>query len=191
MTKMAKVSKKQPLTWQTVNRKVDDLLPLTFNPRKISPEQEQKLMQSIQKFNLAEIPIINFDNSIIGGNQRIKALKMLGRGKEIIDVRYPSRQLSELELKQYVLTSNTHAGDWDFDILELEFSDINLDEFNIELPNLDEIQDDFNEEKPKSNAKVPEMTKKWIVYIDCITEKGAEKMYGELSGRGFETKIVN
>ena len=114
------------LEWTTEKRKVNDLLPLDINPRKISEAKKQQLIKSIEKFNLAEIPAINKDNTIISGHQRIKALQLIGRGEEMIDVRVPNRQLTRKEVKEYNLISNTHAGEWDFEIMEVEFADIEI-----------------------------------------------------------------
>ncbi len=123
------------LEWTTVQRKVNDLLPLEINPRKITEDKRKKLIESINKFNLAEIPTINKDNTLISGHQRMKAMQMIGRGDEVIDVRMPNRQLSLKELKEYNIISNTHAGEFDFDILDLEFGDIDLVELDImEMP---------------------------------------------------------
>jgi ParB-like chromosome segregation protein Spo0J len=97
-----------------------------INPRKITEEKRKKLIASLEKFNLAEIPAINFDNSIISGHQRIKALQISGRGEELIDVRVPDRQLTEKEVKEYMLISNTHAGDFDFELLDVHFSDVDV-----------------------------------------------------------------
>ena len=184
------LEKMDKLTWTTVKRKVKDLLPLEINPRKISTEQVNRLKESLQKFNLAEIPIINFDNTLIGGNQRVKVLNLLGRGNEKIDVRYPNRQLSVQELKEYALTSNTHAGEWDFNILEQEFGEFDLSDFNIQIPDLDGEEQE-ERRRPTNQRPQAEPDKRWFVYIDCVNEKEAQKMYDELAGRGFETKVVN
>lgn len=72
--------KEKKLEWLTEKRKVNDLLPLDINPRKISEHKKQTLIKSIEKFNLAEIPAINKDNTIIAGHQRISALQLIDRG---------------------------------------------------------------------------------------------------------------
>jgi len=114
------------IIWKTVSKKVNDLVPLSINPRKITKENKDKLIKSLEKFNLAEIPAINLDGIIISGHQRIHALKIIGRGEEFIDVRIPNRNLSEEEVKEYNLLSNTHSGQWDLDILNEFFDDIDL-----------------------------------------------------------------
>ncbi len=114
------------LEWITKKVKVKDLVKLDINPRKISEEKKQKLIESLEKFNLVEIPVVNTDMEIIGGNQRITALMLVGRSDEEIDVRFPNRKLTKLEVKEYAIISNTHAGEFDFEILNIEFSDVDI-----------------------------------------------------------------
>lgn len=128
--------KEEKLSWTTERRKVDDLVPLKINPRKISKKERDQLLKSLEKFNLVGIPVVNLDGTIISGHQRITALQMLGRGSDLIDVRIPNRYLSEKEVKEYNLTANTHSGEFDFDILRDNFFDVNLDDFGIVVPDV-------------------------------------------------------
>jgi DNA modification methylase len=106
------------LEWHTTQKKVSDLLPQEKNPRKISDKQMSDLKKSLSRFNLVEIPAIDLDGKILAGHQRIKALQLLGRSEELIDVRIPNRKLTEEEAKKYLLSSNALGGDWDFDLLK-------------------------------------------------------------------------
>ena len=106
---------------------------MNINPHKISDAKKQKLVESLEKFNLAEIPAVNTDMQIIGGNQRVSALMMVGRGDEEIDVRVPNRKLTKKEVKEYAIISNTHAGEFDFEILELEFADVQIEEIGFDV----------------------------------------------------------
>lgn len=123
----------EQLKWETRKVKVKDLIQLNINPRRISEEKKQKLVESLEKFNLVEIPAVNTDLQIIGGNQRVKALLLAGRGEEEIDVRFPNRKLTKKEVKEYSIISNTHAGEFDFEILDLEFADISIGELGFEI----------------------------------------------------------
>lgn len=119
------------IIWTTEKKKVSDLIPSKFNPRKISPFKKKKLKESLDRFGLVEIPCINLDSSIIAGHQRIEALALKGEIDELIDVRIPSRQLTEKEVKQYMLVSNTHSGEFDEILLEENFSEIDLEELGL------------------------------------------------------------
>ena len=122
------------LQWSTVQRKVSELIPLDFNPRSISEEKKQALERSLRKFNLVEIPVINEDNSLLAGHQRVMVLAAMGRLDEVIDVRCPNRMLTETELKEYMVISNTHAGEFDFDKLEEFFSMLDFEDIGFDLP---------------------------------------------------------
>ena len=123
----------EKLKWETKKVKVKDLIELDINPRKISETKKQKLVESLERFNLVEIPAVNTDMQIIGGNQRVTALMLVGRGEEEIDVRIPNRKLTKKEVKEYAIISNTHAGEFDFEVLELEFADIAIDEIGFDV----------------------------------------------------------
>lgn len=128
------------LTWHNEKRKVNNLLPYQHNPRKLSDEKRELLVKSLEKFNLVEIPVINLDDALIAGHQRIKVLQLLGRGEEEIDVRVPNRQLTGREFKEYNITSNVQVGVWDVDILNDVFDDIDLGGLGLDvgaLPNPD------------------------------------------------------
>lgn len=137
----------EKLKWETKKVKVKDLIELDINPRKISDAKKQKLIESLEKFNLAEIPAVNTDMQIIGGNQRVSALMMVGRGEEEIDVRVPNRKLTKKEVKEYAIISNTHAGEFDFEILEEWFvEDVNIEEIGFEITGWDDWQTQLDKE---------------------------------------------
>jgi len=106
------------LIWTTVQKRVNDLLPQEINPRTISDKQMSDLKRSLKKFNLVEIPAADHDGTILAGHQRIKALQLLDRGDELIDIRVPNRKLTEQEAKEYLIVSNKLGGDWDYDLLK-------------------------------------------------------------------------
>nr|DAQ75468.1 MAG TPA: adenine specific DNA methyltransferase [Caudoviricetes sp.] len=134
-----------PLEWYTVQRKVSELVPYEYNPRKISDLDKQHLKQSLEKFNLVEIPVIDIDNTLIGGHQRVIILFELGRGEEIIDVRIPNRKLTEEEFKEYNLRSNILNGEFDYEKISDFFSEINLTEIGFDVSSFDNfIQSENN-----------------------------------------------
>lgn len=110
------------ITWTTTTRKVSSLLQYARNPRSITTKQMSDLKRSLKKFNLAELPAINRDGTLVAGHQRIRALIELGRGDEEIEVRIPNRTLTEAEFKDYLITSNKSGGSWDMEKLKADFS---------------------------------------------------------------------
>lgn len=125
----------EKLLWTTEQRRVRDLLPLEFNPRKVNAVKQQQLIESFKTFDLVEIPVINRDNHIIAGERRFEVLWYAGKQDDLIDVRVPNRILTEEEVKKYCLISNTHSGEWDLVKLEEHFAEINYQDI-ISLPDL-------------------------------------------------------
>ncbi len=152
----------QKLFWTTVHKRVDDLVPQKVNPRTISDKQMLDLTRSLKKYNLVEIPAVDADGTILAGHQRIKAMQLLGRGDEVIDVRSPNRKLTKQEAKRYLIASNKLGGDWDFDLLKtFDLSDITFAGFDdIEVAKLHDedksvIDDSFDVEKELKKITKP------------------------------------
>ena len=151
------------LTWRTETRRVKDLLPFKQNPRKMSSKQIDDLTKSLKKFDLVEIPAIDTQDRILAGHQRCAVLQLIGRGEDIIDVRVPSRALTDSEYKQYLITSNKVHGDWDEEILSEYFetdllleSGFDKDEITDIFTDVLETEDDgFDVEKELKKIKKP------------------------------------
>jgi DNA modification methylase len=146
------------LSWMTIQKRVDDLVPQDINPRKISDKQMSDLKKSLEKFNLVEIPAIDYDGKILAGHQRIKALKLLNRGDELIDIRTPNRKLTEKEAKEYLIGSNQLGGDWDYDLLKSFELDLLLDA-GFDQMELSKFWDEENETKEDSFNTKKELKK--------------------------------
>lgn len=188
-----------PLQWHTEKRKVSELIPYEFNPRKLSETRKQKLIDSLEKFNLAEIPAINTDGRIIAGHQRVKVLIILGRKDEEIDVRLPNRPLTEQEFKEYNISSNVDYGDWDLDILQDVFSDIDLMGLGLDLKTIpgyksemltEEVEEPFNDEPPLKPVTIIgdvyelESTSKNITHrILCADSKNSDDVAKLMNGK--------
>ncbi len=182
------------LIWHTEKRKIKDLVPYELNPRKLSNEQAEKLKESLTKFNLVEIPVIDTHNKILAGHQRIKIMLLLGRGNEEIDVRIPNRELTREEFKEYNLRSNIQAGDWDMELLS-DLDESFLSEVGFSSEELDDIfgiedtpeEFDLQKELEKLNITKIEIKKgdNWklgenrLMCGDSTVEKDVLKLMGE------------
>jgi len=146
------------INWKNERRKIVDLIPADYNPRRLTDIQKEQLKKSLEKFNLADPLILNTDNTLIGGHQRLKIL--IDLGIEEIDVRMPDRALTKEEEKELNLRLNKNIGEWDIDML-LKFDqnmlmDVGFD--NNELgdywDSLLSIEDDnFNVQKELAEIK--------------------------------------
>ncbi len=156
-------SVKEKLSWHNEKRRVNDLVPNPENPRRMTEKQTEELKKSLERFNLAEIPAINTDNKIVAGHMRVATLQLLGRGSEEIDVRVPSRPLTEKEYKEYLLRSNQNRGDWDWDLLANNFEMEELlnagfdEELNFMFDDVTTLAEDgFDVQKALREIKEPE-----------------------------------
>ncbi len=183
----------QKLSWTTVQKRVDDLIPQEINPRLITDKQMSDLKKSLKKYNLVEIPAIDLNGRILAGHQRIKALQLLGRGGELIDVRVPNRKLTEAESKQYLIASNALGGDWDFESLksfnldiltEAGFDEIKLAKFWDEDKKVE--TDEFDVEKELKKIKKPKTKLGDVIYLgkhkiicgDSTKKETMKKLFG-------------
>jgi len=167
----------EKITWSTEKRCIKDLLPADYNPRKLSKEQEKNLRKSLTKFDLVEIPAIDLDGTILAGHMRVATLIDMGRGQEEIDVRVPSRKLTEGEAKEYNLRSNKNTGEWDMEKLmempkglleDIGWGKDELDDL-FESESLQAEEDDFDPEDVlgKSNT---------IVHLGEVWQLGAHRL---------------
>lgn len=108
---------KEKLSWHTEKRKVSDLIPWEQNPRQMTEKQVADLKKSLEKFNLMSIPVVDLDNRIVSGHQRMQILHLLGRAGEEIDVRVPNRKLSTKEFEEANIRENKNLGEWNWDTL--------------------------------------------------------------------------
>ena len=177
------------LEWFTQSVRVGDLKGLPNNPRKITDTERNKLMRSLEKWNVVEIPVCNQDLTLISGNQRVGALVMLGRENEMIDVRVPNRKLKSKEVKELALIGNTHNGEWDFDLLKEHYVELgDLGEFGIampvDIPNID--LDKFFESKRSGGAGSPDMKPNKIIFE--FTEEEGQKVLAEFKKYSPQSK---
>jgi hypothetical protein len=138
------------------------------NPRIIQDAKFDKLCQSVREFpKMMELrPIIVDKNGmILGGNMRFSALQKLGY-KDIPDnwVKYAD-QLSEEEIKRFIIEDNVSMGEWDMDIIEKEWDKDLLFDWGVDLPSLD-IPKSFKRKKARKTQGV-QIEKKESIHVTC------------------------
>ena len=175
------------MQWKTEKRKIDDLLPAGYNPRQLSETQKELLKESVNKFNLADPIIINSNNTIIGGHQRIKVLKELGFVE--IDVRIPDRELTEDEEKELNLRLNKNTGEWDY-ILLAKFDEGLLSSVGFSPEELDDIFK-IDSEPEKKDDKIPSERETNIVLGDMFQLGDHRLLCGDATKIDDVEKLMN
>ena len=133
--------------------KLEDLIPTENNPRQIKKDDFERLKKSVQSFpqmlDIREI-VVDENNRILGGHQRVKAL--LANGEKEVNVKVVEG-LSEEEKREFVIRDNIQNGEWDFDVLANEWDDLPLDDWGIELPIADIEEEIVEDEAPEPPAE--------------------------------------
>jgi len=132
--------------------KVSDLKYAPYNPRKIDDKELAKLKRSISEFGYVEPIVWNQRTGfVVGGNQRLKALREL----EIEEVDVVVVDLDDAKEKALNVALNKISGEWDFIKLKDVLTDIDTGDFDIELTgfDLDEIENliTFDKEPEEDN----------------------------------------
>lgn len=155
----------QPLNQKTkltiVEVPIGQLKELPGNPRYWSDKAKSDLATSIDRFTLIEPLVVNYDNTVLGGNFRMFTAKKLGY-KTVpcvyVDIK------DENKAKELSLRLNRNRGEFDFDLLkafdidlllDVGFDDTDLGE--IWNASLDIEEDSFDFEKAVKKAKTTEI----------------------------------
>lgn len=134
----------EKLTWYTEKRRLKDLIPLEKNPfGKITEEKKTRLKNKLDTLGVFEIPTIDTNNELITFNKRYHCLLILWDENAEIDCRIPSRQLNENERKEIIVSSNIHEGEWDIEILEVDYTNIDLVEIGLDIEEI-ELKSDLD-----------------------------------------------
>ena len=136
------------IVWKNERRRIADLIPADYNPREMNEQEVKDLRQSLDDFGTADPIVINKDNTIIGGHQRVRILKE--RGDLEVDVRVPERLLTKDEEIEANVRLNKNVGRFNFDALA------NLDEELLKRAGFgdEELSKIFTED-PSGEVKLP------------------------------------
>lgn len=158
------------LTVETTYRPLKGLKKLPGNPRKISPEQFRKLVQSIKDNPdyFEARPLLLSDRTgemiIIAGNQRYDAAKEVGL-KEVPTVLLSG--LTEAREREIIIRDNVASGEFDFSLLT-DWDAAELTEWGLDIPEVNQSINfdkdyDFTDEKREKIILVIDPAEKVII----------------------------
>lgn len=130
------------------------------NPRYINSTKFKKLVKSIKEFPemLEKRPIVVDETmTVLGGNMRLKACKAAG----LFDV-YIHKVIdwSEEQKKEFVIKDNLGFGEWDWDLLANDWSEVKLNEWGLQVwqtetdVNIDNLFEDIKDINVKNNSSL-------------------------------------
>jgi DNA modification methylase len=133
-------------------KKISDLKPAPYNPRKSNEKQEKHLKTSLEKFGVVEPIIFNKQTGfIVGGHFRVRELKKLGY-KEVDCVIVDLSQEDEKELN---IRLNANTGEWDWEMIANEWDSEQLEEWGLDIPEF-EVKEEFSAEEDDFDEAPPE-----------------------------------
>ncbi len=135
---------KKEIDQHIVMRKIEELIPADYNPRKIKAKDFEHIRLSIQRFGLVQPILVNMnpdrENIIIGGHRRVEAAKVEGYDVvPCIELNLPIDQEKELNLRL-----NKNTGEFDEDKFDLIGKDMLLN-VGFEESELKMFMDEFEE----------------------------------------------
>lgn len=170
-----------------VQKKISELLPASYNPRKISSDALGRLTKSLHELgNLQPITWNAKTNRIVGGHQRLKCY--MAMGVDVVDVW--AVWLDEKQEKTANIALNKLSGEFDLPQLKDILEELDTGEIDLDITGFgaDELADLMEQTKPEiEEDEVPE------VPVDAITKPGDLWLLGEhrlLCGDSTKTEDV-
>ena len=158
------------------------------NPRIIKDDKFKKLVASIkelpQMLELRPI-VVNEDMVVLGGNMRLKACKEAGL-KEIPIIK--ASELNEEQQRAFIIKDNVGFGEWDWDALANEWDAEQLEEWGLDIPNLEGVELDAVEDDFEADADAIETD----IVIGDLFEIGEHRLLcGDSTDSDSVAKLMN
>ena len=117
-----------------------DIKEFLGNPRKVKKKGLENLKASIEAYGNFGILVIDEQNRIIAGNQRLKVIiELYGKDYEVECKKLYG--FSDAELRAINIKDNTHAGEWDLDLLASWTADIEKDLGQLSKPEVPDVEE--------------------------------------------------
>ena len=136
---------------------INDLKPYPQNAKKHPAEQVEHIANSIREFGFQQPIVVDKDNIVVIGHGRLLAAKKLNMDS-VPCVR--ADDLTDEQIKALRLADNkTNESEWDFDLLDMELSDIEID--------MEQFGFEKEEKEQKEKGEVP-FTEELLLSLNYI-----------------------
>jgi len=167
---------------QIVQRRVGDLKLDFGNPRKIKKQKREDLEQSLSAYGDFDIIVINEQDQVIGGNQRVTIFQ-----KQNPDLIVDCKMLvgyTIAEQKYVNVKLNSHAGEWDLEELGDWTADMMDFKLDIEKPKKELEERSIKEMEPIHYEQYD------YVIIACRNELDYNDLVRKLGIEGGMVKVT-
>ena len=140
---------------------IDSIKPYERNAKKHPDKQVEHIANSIREFGFQQPIVVDKDGIVVIGHGRLLAAKKLNMDS-VPCVR--ADDLTDEQIKALRLADNkTNESEWDFDLLDMELSDIEIDmeQFGFDLDIDDEPQEVVEDEVPEEVETRCKLGDKW------------------------------
>ena len=161
---------------------INELTPYSNNPRN-NDAAVDAVAASIKEFGFKVPIIIDNNNVIVAGHTRLKAARKIGLEKVPC---IKADDLTPEQLKAFRLADNkvSELASWDFDKLEEELAELDLD---MSAFGFVEEDDGNDTERKDLSGNVSEM---YQVIIDCDDEGQQAEIFEQLKEEGYKCHVL-
>jgi len=166
---------------------IGELKPNPNNPRIIKDDKFKKLVQSIKDLpEMAEVRpiVVNTDMVVLGGNMRLKAMREAGWK----DVPIQVVDWDEDKQRQFIIKDNVSGGEWDWEMLANEWDADELNEWGLDLPEFEQVQELEAEE---DDYEMPDEVQTDIVLGDLFEIGEHRLLCGDSTQTDTWEKVMN
>ncbi len=154
-----------------------ELIPYARNPRRHPPAQVSQIAASIREFGFIVPVLVDANNGIIAGHGRVLAAEKLG----ILEVPcLRAAHLTETQKRAFVLADNklTENAGWDVELLGLEFEDLKLADFDLELTGFSDVEVAklINPNGGGEDPPAPDLPAKTAIRLGDVWHLGAHRL---------------
>ena len=172
---------------EIIQLKLSDIKLNEHNPRTINKRQLDKLIKSIEEFpEMTELRpiVVDENNTILGGNMRYRAMQKLGMSTaEVVKV----SGLTDEQKREFIIKDNVAFGDWDWDALANEWDMGQLDEWGLDIPESEKVEEEVEEvdvpevagEPDSQSGEVYSLGSHRLVCGDCTKADIMAKLMGD------------
>ena len=165
---------------EVLTMRVGDIKTGFGNPRKIGKKKREELKRSLEQFGDFGIFLIDEQDNVIAGNMRQAILNEINPDQEVTCKRLIG--YSEAELRAINIKDNTHAGEWDMDLLADWTADLNLD-LGLDLKSVDPA------DRKKKEMELINYEKYNYVLLVCRNELDYNELTRKLGINGAIVKM--
>lgn len=181
------MAKSKALTWTTITTKLGDLIEYDKNPVQITEREAKELSKSLLKFNnvipyvAAAPPNGKASIPLLDGHQRKLVSMQINKvsASAMVEVRVPSRKLTEKEKQELIIRLRKNTGEFDYDKLANFFDVPDLLDWGFSEKELlgagFEFGDGTKDAEPQID-RAAELLKKWKVKKGDLFQIGDHRL---------------